>query len=147
MCGCRAALLLLAALALAACRPARLDASAVLKQLRERPRVALEQPLDSEAAVSLAMANNRSLGPWREATLVARAQVKAATDIANPTVRVVVSDLNLAGREDLQLSARWSPPRPWEVAGEAALARAQVRVPAQARARDQDLARARVRAE
>ena len=119
--------LVAAALLLSSCRPARLDAASVLKSLRdERPAVSLAAPLDRDAAVTLAMANNRSLWPWREATQVARAGLKAATDIANPTIRVVYDDLNIPSRAGWQVSARWAPPKPWELAGESELARREI---------------------
>jgi outer membrane protein TolC len=99
----------------------------VLKSLREeQPAVALSAPLDADAAVALALAHNRSLGPAREATGVARAGLKAATDINNPTIRVVYDDLNLPSRAGWQLSARWAPPKPWEVATESERARREI---------------------
>jgi outer membrane protein TolC len=109
------------------CRPPRLDSTAVLKSLREeRSTPSLQQPLDEESAVSLALANNTALEPARREAQVARGSYKAASDIENPTIRVTWDDLNSTTRSNWEVSARWEPPKPWSIASKQEIARQQI---------------------
>jgi outer membrane protein, heavy metal efflux system len=111
------------------CHVAPLEPARVLAQLREMPPpppAQLPEKLSADEAVALAVARHPSLAEWREAQGIAESEVKMATEIANPSLRITKTDLNLPDRSGWQIGLRWDPPRPWQLMAKRDAALAQV---------------------
>jgi multidrug efflux system outer membrane protein len=113
-------LIRLGLLALAACQPPALVPARMLERLGATPPPEVGSSgatLSEESAVALALERNLSLPPVIDAQAVAKGEMRAATQVENPSVQLERKNFNLPIQQAWQLGLKWSPPKPWVMQG------------------------------